>query len=426
MTTPFGNPLTGAQGTLVRSQIKSPNFSLSGKTGWAILKNGSAFFFNVTATGTITASSFVGTDFVIGTPGAFFYSGTPQLGNPPVVSIAAPGVTADTFGNPVTPILTIGQLTGSYVQAGTDGTLSLVNSAGVTVISLHPSSGKLQFFDTATGTLKMLIQENSISGETGDLSISSGVSTTPGDQALGMLLAGLAEASGQNPNLCIAPGTPSRLSTALVEIQGPQVIVGSAPAGQLFLLQNNSSGPTSASAVLVAAAAGDAVAGVQVATDTNLRWHIDSAGKMFWGSGSAGADTSLYRTSAGNQLASDPIVANVSGSAETWHAVAFSNSWTNAAGRTPSQFRLLPSPANAVQMEGSLTIPAGFAAGQTIFTLPAAYRPVTTKSMNGREVTRNVPALFSISTAGLVAWQAGAGAVAGDTVDFDRIFQLDI
>jgi hypothetical protein len=36
----FANDLTGENGALIRQQIKSPNFSLSGKTGWAILKNG--------------------------------------------------------------------------------------------------------------------------------------------------------------------------------------------------------------------------------------------------------------------------------------------------------------------------------------------------------------------------------------------------
>lgn len=37
--------------------------------------------------------------------GAFFYNGAPGPGNPPVLSIVAPGVTQDPYGNPVTAIL---------------------------------------------------------------------------------------------------------------------------------------------------------------------------------------------------------------------------------------------------------------------------------------------------------------------------------
>jgi hypothetical protein len=81
MSTPFANPITGGQGTLLRSQIKSPDFSEAAQTGWAILKNGDAFFFNITASGTITAAEFDGTDFVINKDGLFFYSSAAS-GNP--------------------------------------------------------------------------------------------------------------------------------------------------------------------------------------------------------------------------------------------------------------------------------------------------------------------------------------------------------
>lgn len=98
MTTPFNNSIVGEQGTLVRSQIKSPNFSLAGQTGWAILKNGNAYFFNITATGTITATTFAGTDFVINSAGEFYYSGAPAAGNL-VYSNVPGGSGTDTFGN---------------------------------------------------------------------------------------------------------------------------------------------------------------------------------------------------------------------------------------------------------------------------------------------------------------------------------------
>ncbi len=77
----FSNPIVGGGGSLVYPQIKSPNFSMAGQAGWAILKNGDAFFFNITAEGTITATAFIGSDFVINANGEYYYSGTPAPGN---------------------------------------------------------------------------------------------------------------------------------------------------------------------------------------------------------------------------------------------------------------------------------------------------------------------------------------------------------
>lgn len=52
--------------------------------------------------------------------GLFIYSGTPALGNPPVLSAVAPGVTTDPYGNPVTPVLEI---------QGADGVVSVTAPA---------------------------------------------------------------------------------------------------------------------------------------------------------------------------------------------------------------------------------------------------------------------------------------------------------
>lgn len=72
--------------------IQSPNYA-AGSAGWTINVDGSAEFNNLTIRGT-----FVGTDYIINSSGAFFYSGTPAAGNL-ITSIAAnSGV--DGFGNP--------------------------------------------------------------------------------------------------------------------------------------------------------------------------------------------------------------------------------------------------------------------------------------------------------------------------------------
>lgn len=90
----FANPVVGGQGALVRPQIKSPDFNLATQTGWAILRDGSAFFFNVTASGVVTASSVI----VDGAgQGVFIYDGPAALDSL-VVSVAS-GAGTDSFGN---------------------------------------------------------------------------------------------------------------------------------------------------------------------------------------------------------------------------------------------------------------------------------------------------------------------------------------
>lgn len=94
MGTPFPNPVIAAGGALVVPVIRSPNFSLSGQTGWAVFSDGSAYFFNVTATGAVTSNTVV----VQGSgDGVFIYDGTPALGSLIVAIVSAPGT--DKYGN---------------------------------------------------------------------------------------------------------------------------------------------------------------------------------------------------------------------------------------------------------------------------------------------------------------------------------------
>ena len=93
----YENPVVG--GTVLRTAaIQSPNFQPPPEIeGWSIQQNGNAYFGNITATGTITGSSFDGTDFIINQEGAFFYDGTPATGNL-LLSIASAAGT-DAYGN---------------------------------------------------------------------------------------------------------------------------------------------------------------------------------------------------------------------------------------------------------------------------------------------------------------------------------------
>jgi hypothetical protein len=40
----FADPIIGGSGNLIRPSVQSPNFSIPNQTGWAILKDGSAYF----------------------------------------------------------------------------------------------------------------------------------------------------------------------------------------------------------------------------------------------------------------------------------------------------------------------------------------------------------------------------------------------
>jgi hypothetical protein len=92
----FADSVLGGAQKLIRKAIQSPNY-VAGTTGWTINKDGTVEFNNGTFRGTVTAGTFQGTNFVINSAGAFFYSGTPAAGNL-VVAIASTAGT-DPYGN---------------------------------------------------------------------------------------------------------------------------------------------------------------------------------------------------------------------------------------------------------------------------------------------------------------------------------------
>jgi len=88
---PFPNEVVGGNGALLIAQVQSPNFSLSGQTGWAILQNGDAYFYQITSTGSVIISG--------SGQGWYVYNGTPGFGNPPVAYAVPDTATEDPFGN---------------------------------------------------------------------------------------------------------------------------------------------------------------------------------------------------------------------------------------------------------------------------------------------------------------------------------------
>jgi hypothetical protein len=134
----WGNPVVG--GTALRiPAINSPNFNLANPTAspspsWAILQNGLAYFFGlILSGGTIT-----GPDYIINTSGAFFYSGTPALGNL-LLSIAATGGT-DVYGNVYKSGFVVYGSSGSNIEITVSGGLPVVGMppGGVTHMANPP------------------------------------------------------------------------------------------------------------------------------------------------------------------------------------------------------------------------------------------------------------------------------------------------
>lgn len=101
-----------------------------------------------------------------GGPGAgiFVYSGTPKLGNPPVLSIVAPGTTTDPYGNALTSVLVIGSFAAANARFDSSGRLFFSDSAGHVRISVDPGvSGAdttIKFFN-AFGAVTMLLDPTS-------------------------------------------------------------------------------------------------------------------------------------------------------------------------------------------------------------------------------------------------------------------------
>jgi hypothetical protein len=120
--------ITQGLGNLAIPAIRSPNF-VHGVSGWQIAKDGSAEFNNLTIRGT-----FFGLDFIINSNGAFFYNGTPALGNLKI-SIVSNGGGVDSFGNVYLDNMTtynVANANGGYAQLASNP------STGIPFVVLFP------------------------------------------------------------------------------------------------------------------------------------------------------------------------------------------------------------------------------------------------------------------------------------------------
>jgi hypothetical protein len=113
--------------------------------------------------------------------------------------------------------------------------------------------------------------------------------------------------------------------------------------------------------------------------------------------------------------------------AETLHAFSFANTWSQAAGRTVSQYFLAAAPATSVTcvlVMGSVVVPTGFVAGQAITNAAAAvYRPTHLQSLFGIDITPAPQVLVRL------VWGAGGaltynGVVGAGTVTVGDIIEI--
>lgn len=165
----WGNPDFG--GTALRlAAMRSPNY-VAGSQGWTINQDGSVEFNNGTFRGVVTAGTFEGTNFVINSSGAFFYSGTPALGN--LICSISNAAGTDAEGN--------GYVSGVGTYDNTLDLFAQLAGAGlqVGVISAHVPD------TTDAGFL-----QSTINGITQSIGMGSPVNVTLTDPALWVLRSG--------------------------------------------------------------------------------------------------------------------------------------------------------------------------------------------------------------------------------------------
>lgn len=185
----FSDPIIGGVQKLIRKAIQSPNY-VAGSAGWTINKDGSNEFNNGTFRGTVTASTFQGTDFVINSTAELFYSGTPAAGNL-IVSIA-PAAGTDSFGNTYPQGIGVqgtgGQMIVYAAGSSNHAFTQLLSSLNKAQVVLQPDStsfataGTLIVDTTSPGLPSIFVKSPIISGQTGaslTLTGGSGLSGPP-------------------------------------------------------------------------------------------------------------------------------------------------------------------------------------------------------------------------------------------------------
>ncbi len=136
----------------------------------------------------------------------------------------------------------------------------------------------------------------------------------------------------------------------------------------------------------------------------------DAAGEV--GYATAGTAVTALTANATELAATGPVKSVVSGATETWHTLTLAGGWTGTL-----KYRLVPSPANCIQIQSTVMTPGTKTDGTTIGTLPVGYRPSQGFDLLG---TANVTVAggqtphFNVGTNGVITcWGYGSASTAG-------------
>ena len=405
--------------------------------------------------------------------GLFVYAVPPALGlgNPPVFSVVAPGVTHDPFGNAVAAVLEAGTIGTNFLQVDASGDLILYN-AGNQVMIFNPAKQAIFVYSPAAGAGNLVLSYSPVSGTDafGNAYLSGFVSYFKqpplftqffaAQLDVGGLLFWTATAAGgpwtldekaiYNPttgNLDIgAPGAPSLsigdgatgntvdaslLFRALLGIfttasGSDRVQISNSVGGDGALLQttNTLANPGASAVRFRAQSTGDKVMAIDVVGDTSRRLRIDSDGEMNWGPGNATPDSFLSRVSPGLLQASYiAYTTNGTTGVEQWNQPVFANGWGNSLSGTGLEYRRVAAPDNCVQWAGRILAPAGIVSGQAIIAaVPAAYRPQAIGRLLAANTTTGALVQLQMELAGTLTYRSGA--VAGDNIDLTHCGNL--
>ena len=295
--------------------------------------------------------------------GLFVYSGAPALGNL-IASIVA-SATNDPFGNPVGAGFNIGnQSGGAHFGVAPNGNVFISNSLGQNVIQIHPDLGAVLLYS--------------------------------GLPAAGNLICSVASADGTDPQ------------------------------NNAFLAGTTTYGP-----------GGIGFTATQLENGIINFWQALTEAGPWTPTGTIACNGSIFLNCNQFVIPEVPIVPldpRNPATEETWHYVgaagepAFGAAWANAGGSfAPLAFRRLASPANEVEIKGTIATTAA-APNNNIFTLPAVgYVPANSQRFG--QSTAAVPAaacnIQVASGTGIVQVSNAPGGVA-TTIGVDIRVSLDL
>lgn len=398
----FASPVVSAIGEVIRDEIMSDNFVM-GVSGWAILKNGNAYFYNITAEGNITSSAVV----VEGaTGGVFIYSGIPANGN--LIGSWAGIAGTDAYGNtyPQGLNVTIGTITGSaitggsitgtkFIAEGSNGLLlgySGVPAAGNLVFAVSPISGSDAFGNSWGMGL-------SIFGSGGYIVIGE---------------------TGGSPIIFFGSGRAQIHNSSAIQV----FTTGSGNSGyeqiQILGPQDSTQKDIVLSTWLSSSTDGTTIPEIQ-------DYYTDASGGLhqyrtlsYAGNVSIGPNTGV-KPGTGTSRVNTAV-------AETWHVATLGTGFTTGGSDQVPRYRYEGIAGGICRLDGTVYTSAAVVSGASMFVVPIGYPPITRKRFvtvsNASGITLDGSTVM-VSTAGVVAIGMAASA-AGQQIVLDGItFPVD-